>query len=173
MSNEINVYRTQAASETAKGTPAVAPTRAFRTVTGDIAVNRDTGSENVSDGGTLFPDIVDWVNSVAGGPSAIGMQLTCDEAAWLMRSFNGAETVTANAEKATLNDHVTQPGATSPDYITVWGKEGQTVLMRLKHNDCLITQITFEGSTANKALRVTPTVISLDPAQYLTADPTW
>jgi hypothetical protein len=175
MSTEIAVYRTQAAAQTVKGTPATAPTRAFRTVTGNIAVNRDVGSENVGDGTnyTMFPDIVDWVNSVVGGPSAIGMQLTCDEAAWIMRRFNGAETVTANVEKATLNDHVTQPGATNPDYLTFWEKEGLSVTQRLRHNDCLITQVQIEGSTANKALRITPTILSLDPAQFLTADPTW
>src|SRR4051812_17080048 len=91
MSVELQVYRTQAAKQASKGSPAAAPTKAFRTVTGDIAVNRDSGSENVSDGVTSFPDIVDFVNSVVGGPSAIGVQLTCAEAAYLMWLFNGAE----------------------------------------------------------------------------------
>lgn len=172
MSTELNVYRTQAAKQTAKGSAAAAPTKAFRTVTGGIAVNRDQGSENVSDGATMFPDIVDWVNSVSG-QGTLGIQLTPAESAYLMWLFIGAETVTANAERATYNDHVTQPGATPPFYSTWWDKEGLSLIQRLKHADCLVTQMQFEGSTANKALRVSPQVISLDPAQYLTADPTW
>jgi len=57
-------------------------------------------------------------------------------------------------------------------WATFYQREGQTQIIRQKHNDCQVSQLQIEGSTANKAVRATPTVLVLDPAEVFTADPT-
>jgi hypothetical protein len=172
VSQELNVYRFAAAKQTAKGSVTAAPTKSFITVAGDLGAARDQGSEQWSDGATLYGGRTDWVNSVLGQGTP-GIEFTPSEAAYLFWLFNGAETVAANAEKATLNDHTFVPGLQLPWYSTWWKKQGITILQRHRYADCLVGQLQIEGSTANKALRVSPTVLSLDPAENLAADPTW
>jgi hypothetical protein len=77
----------------------------------------------------------------------------------------------ANTTAGVLATHKYVPG-TSIFYSTFWKRVGQQVLSRQRFNDCRLGQLVMEGSTANKALRVTPTLISLDPGEIMAADPT-
>jgi hypothetical protein len=49
---------------------------------------------------------------------------------------------------------------------------GSSTIQRQAYIDCLIGGMTLEGSTSAKALRMTPNILSLDPAKTLAADPT-
>lgn len=172
MSQELNVYRFACGKQTAKGTVLTAPTRSLISVAGDIATSRDQSNENWSDGATLFGGRTYWVNNVLGR-GTLGVEATPIEAAFLMYLFNGAETTNANAERAAYTDHVFVPGLTLPFWATFWKKAGISPVQRQRFADCLVTQIQLEGSTANKAIRISPEIISLDPAENLAADPTW
>jgi hypothetical protein len=168
---ETQIYALAAAKQTAKGTPATQPTKRFIQVGGDVPVAVDTGTENYSDL-DKFGDATDWINSVLGRGQP-GLEADSDGLAYIMWLFNGAETVTANATNATLKDHVAVPAQNTGFYSTWWKRVGQNNVQRIRHDDCRISQVQLEGSTANKAVRVTPDVISLDPQKNLTADPTW
>lgn len=172
MSQELNVYRFAVGKQTNQATPAVAPVKSLIMVAGDVAAARDQGQENWSDGATLYGGRTHWVNSVVGR-GTLGLEFTPSEAAYLMYLFNGGEAVTANAERATWNDHKFEPGLQMGFWSTWWKKQGLTLIQRHKYNQCLIGQIQMEMSTANKAIRISPEVISLDPAENITADPTW
>lgn len=172
MSQELNVYRFACGKQTAKGTPLAAPLRSLVAVAGDLATARDQSNENWSDGTTLFGGRTYWVNNVLGR-GTVGVEATPIELAFLMYLFNGAETTNANAERAAYTDHVFTPGLNLPFWSSWWKKQGITPLQRQRFVDCLVGQVQLEGSTANKAIRISPEVISLDPAENLAADPTW
>lgn len=172
MSQELNVYRFACGKQVAKATALAAPTQSLIAVAGDLAAARDQGSEAWSDGSTLFGGRTNWVNSVLGR-GTLGIEMTPEQAAFLMYLFNGGETVAANAERAAYNDHTFQPGLALPFWSTWWKKQGISPVQRQRFVDCLVGQVQLEGSTANKAIRLSPEVISLDPAENLTADPTW
>jgi hypothetical protein len=173
VSQEINVYRFAVGKQTAKGTPLAAPVKSFIVPAGDLAAQRDQGQEQWSDGATLYGGRTQWVNNVIGR-GTLGVEMTPGEAAYIMYLFNGAETVAANAERAAWNDHTYEPGLQSPFYATWWKKQGlANQIQRQRYRDCLTSQVQFEGSTANKAIRISPEVLSLDPAENLAADPTW
>lgn len=172
MSQELNVYRFACGKQVAKATPLAAPLKSLIAVAGDLATARDQGNENWSDGATLYGGRTYWVNNVTGR-GTLGLELTPSESAHQMYLFNGAETVAADADRPLWNMHSFIPGLAMPFYATWWRKVGITVLQRQRFRDCLTGQIQIEGSTANKAIRISPEVLSLDPAENLTADPTW
>lgn len=172
MSTELSIYRFSAAKQTARGAAATAPDHSFIVPAGDIGTGRDEGSENWSDGATKYGGITRWPNNVTSRGD-LGIEFTPTEVAWLMYIFNGSESVAANTERAAWNDHVAVPGLAPGYYSTWWKKQGVTVSQRMRHIDCQISQMQFEGSTANKAIRVTPNVLSIDPAHYLAVDPVW
>lgn len=58
-------------------------------------------------------------------------------------------------------------------YSTWWKRVGRTIVDRHVFADVRIGQMVLEASTANKAGRMTPSLFSLDPGIYKTADPTW
>lgn len=171
MSTETQIYALAAGKQVAKGTALAAPTRRFIQVGGDFNVPQDLGSENFSDL-SKFGDSTDWVNSVLGrgNPS---LQADFNNLAWLFYMFTGSETVAANATVPALKDHVAIDQAGSGFYSTWWKRVGQSTIDRKRFIDCLISSIQLEASSANKALRVTPDIISLDPAENLASDPTW
>jgi hypothetical protein len=68
--------------------------------------------------------------------------------------------------------HVFVPQATAGFWATFMKRIGTSVIQRQSFIDCLIGGMTLEGSTSAKALRATPTILSLDPAKVLAADPT-
>lgn len=168
---ETNIYALAAAKQTAKGTAATAPTKRLLQVAGDFDTAQDLGNESWSNLGK-YSGNTDWVNSVLGTGTP-GVEADLDGLAYLMWLFSGSETVTTNVVTATLKDHVVIPSNTPGPYSTWWKTIGLTAPKRERFDDCRIGQVQLEGSTANKAIRVTPTVMALDPAKNLAADPTW
>lgn len=166
---ELNIYGLWGGKQTAKGTKNATPGHRLVQVAGDFNLARDDGSENYSDL-TKYGASTDWVNSLLGnGTPAI--EATPAELAWLLWMFHGAETVTAVTGPPTAQKHSFVPAAG----IGWWGsyvrRIGLVDLDRHSYNDSLITQMQIEGSTANKAVRVTPSIISLDPGEVIAADP--
>lgn len=56
-------------------------------------------------------------------------------------------------------------------FIGLRGRVGSSQITRQQFNDMLVSQLVLEGSTANQALRVTPTTLAVDPAVVKGADP--
>lgn len=166
---EPNFYGLWVGKQTAKGTPNTTPSKRLVQVGGDFAMPRDDGSENFSDlrkyGRRQW-----WVNSLLGnGEPAV--EATPTELAYLLWLFHGAETVTAVTGPPTAQKHTFNPSLGRGHYFTSFVRVGQGSPRRHRFDDCLITKMVIEGSTANKAVRATPTVISLDPGAIFTADP--
>lgn len=68
--------------------------------------------------------------------------------------------------------HTATPSDVGGFYST-WAKSvGKSVVWRGQFNDCRISVLRWEGSSASKVLKVTPTLLILDPGQIIAADPT-
>lgn len=67
--------------------------------------------------------------------------------------------------------HTFIPSLTAGFWCTWFQRLGLSVITRESYIDSLITAFTLEASTANKAGRITPTVLCLDPAKIAAADP--
>jgi hypothetical protein len=167
---ELQIYGLWAGKQSAKGTANAAPARRFKQVAGGFAAPaRDDGSEAYSDG-SFIPDAQDWVNSLVGNGTP-GVHATPEELAWLWWAFEGGETTAAVTGPPAKTKHTTTPLPGLGHWLTFATRRGSSVVDRLQHNDCMIGQMQVEGSTANKAVRVTPTILSLDPAEQRAADP--
>jgi hypothetical protein len=155
------------AKQTAKGVlPATAIKRA-RIVTGNVRSNRADGREKF---GTddRWGDAQHFVDSLTGSGDP-GIQAQPGLIAYLLYLFAGQESVTGAADPYT---HTIEPSATSGFWSRWWKKVGVTPdLIREAYNDCKIGAITIEGSTGQKVVRVTPTLLSLDPGEVFAADP--
>lgn len=168
MALESNLYALWAAKQTAKGSPVAgsASTKRFRQVAGDLAPNREDGSEGFSDM-DRFGNMTDFVNTLSGEGSP-GIQATPTEAAWLCWIFFGADTVTGAADPW---KHVFTPQTNGGFWATFWKRVGGSVARKDKFNDCRIGQMVMEASTGQKVLRLTPSILCLDPGEVYTEDP--
>src|SRR5437868_5793825 len=158
---EPNYYGLWIGKQTAKGTPNTAPSKRLVQVGGDFNIPRSDGEENYSDL-TPYGNRTDWVNNVLGQGEP-GVEATPTELAYLLWLAHGGETVTAVTGPPTAQKHSFAPGTNRPHWCTVFRRVGLNVLQRQQFNDCLVTRVQIEGSTANKAVRATPRIISLDP----------
>lgn len=166
---EPNIYALWGGKQVAKGTPNDAPDRRFNWVAGNFAIARDDGAEHFSDL-TKYGAWSDWVNSLTGtGEPAY--QGTPTELAWTLWIAHGAETVTAVPGPPASSRHSFAPSSGRGHWASFARRVGQSVVQRHQFNDCLITRVQIEGSTANKALRVTPRILSLDPGEKFDVDP--
>lgn len=166
---EPNIYALWGGKQTAKGTPNVTPTRRLVQVGGDFNMARDDGEENYSDL-NKYGARTDWVNNLTGtGEPAV--EATPTELAWLLWIFHGAEVVTAVVGPPTAQKHTVTPQTGRGHWATFVRRVGRSIINRHAFNDCLISRVQIEGSTANKAVRITPRVLSLDPMEVLAADP--
>jgi hypothetical protein len=166
---EPNIYALWGGKQTAKGTKNATPGKRFVQAGGDFGLNRDDGEENWSDL-TKYGGRTDWVNGLLGQgePSIEG---TPTELAWLLWVFHGAEVVTAVVGPPAGSKHTFIPSTGRGHWATFVRRIGNTVLQRHSQNDCLISRVQIEGSTANKAVRITPRILSLDPFEVIAADP--
>lgn len=167
---ESNIYAFWVAAQTGKGTPATAATKRPIVVAGDLDLSKDDGSENFSDL-DRFGDQSDYVNTVTGGGS-LTVEAQTNELAYLCWLFFGNETFTALVAGTTPPTYVFTPGANTGKWATFWKRVGMGTIVRRKFNDCRISSIRFEGSTANKIVKVIPNIISLDPGEVFATDPT-
>lgn len=166
---EVNRYGLWVGKQTAKGTPNTTPSKRLVQVGGDFNMPRDDGSANYSDL-TKYGATTDWVNSLLGN-GAPAIEATPTELAYLLWLFHGAETVTAVTGPPTAQKHTFLPQSAMGSYFTAFVRVGQSIIRRHQYNDCVITQMVMEGSTTNKAVRVTPTILSLDPGVIYATDP--
>lgn len=160
---EPSYYALFAGKQTAQGTPLAAPTRRLVQVAGDFAWARDDGSEEYSDLSKYSPR-TDWVNSLLGQGEP-GIEATPTELAWLLWIYHGAETVAAVTGPPAAQKHTFVPSTGRGHFAAFWRVVGNLVQQSHRMNDCIINGITIEGSTANKAVRVTPSILSLDPGE--------
>jgi hypothetical protein len=169
---ETNIYASWAAKQTAKGSPAAAATRRFKQVGPGLQVQPDFGSEPYSDL-DKFGDATDWVNQIVGQGTP-AYEASAAELAWWLWIFHGQEAVTQTAapDPVGLNNHHFEPNNNPGFWFTLWQRVGQAVINRQKFNDCRVSQLVLEASSANKAVRLTPTVMSLDPGEIFDTDPT-
>lgn len=166
---EPNIYGLWVGKQSAKGTPNTTPSKRLVQVAGNFGFTRDDGAENYSDL-SKYGNSTDWVNSVTGLGEP-GIEATPTELAYLLWLFHGAETVTAVTGPPTASKHTFVPQAGRGHWATFYRRIGQTVVQRQQYNDCLIGRVQIEGSTGAKAVRITPRVLSLDPAEVKTSDP--
>lgn len=167
---ESNIHAFWVASQpSGKGTPATVAQKRLITVAGDLDVNRDDGAENFSDL-DRFGDSADFVNTITGGGS-LTVEAQANEAAYLCWLFFGNETFTAKSVGVSPPKFEFEPGANIGKWATFWKRVGMSTIFRRKFNDCRISSLRIEGSTANKVVKIIPTVISLDPGEVFTSDP--
>lgn len=166
---ETSVYGLWWGKQTAKGTANTAPTWRGKQVAGDFNIPRDDGSENWSDL-SKYGNATDWVNSVLGNGEP-GIEATPEEMSNLLWLFHGAETTSAVTGPPAKTKHTFTPSTGRGFWATFFKRIGQTTPQRQQFNDSLVTRIQIEGSTANKAVRITPRIISVDPGEVKVADP--
>lgn len=166
---ELQIYGLWAGKQTAKGTKNAAPEKRFKQPGGAFNVPREDGSENYSDA-TQFADTTDWVNTLVGNGSP-NLHATPEELAWLLWAFEGGETTSAVTGPPAKTKHTTVPLPGLGHWTTWVTRQGSSVVDRYSHNDCQISQLVVEGGTGSKAVRATPTIISLDPGEIIAADP--
>jgi len=172
---EPNYYGLWLGKQTAKGTPNAAPISRPIMVAGDFSIARDDGEENYSDL-TKYGARTDWVNSLLGSAEPV-LEATPTELAYLLWLFHGAETVTAEVAVTgppvvpAMSRHRFVPSTAMGHWLTAYLRVGSSVLRRHQFNDCVVTRVAIEASSANKAARVTGRMLSLDPAAIYSADP--
>lgn len=166
---ESNIYALWVGKQSAKGTPNTTPGKRLVMVAGNLGTDRDDGNENYSDL-TKYGARTHWVNSLTGSGEP-ACEATPVELAYLLWLFHGGETVSAVTGPPTGSRHRTTPTSAIGHYFTAFLRVGSTVLRRHQHNDCIITRVAIESSSANKAARVTPRILSLDPGVIYATDP--
>lgn len=168
---ERQIYALWFGKQSAKGTPNTTPShRAKWLGNGSLQSNPEYASETFSDA-TQFVDTQDWVNSLAGqgAPPLIG---TPEELACGLWLAHGGETTTAVTGPPAKTKHTFVPLPGIGHWSSWAQRQGSSVIDRVRFNDCQISQYVIEGSTANKSVHFTPTIMSLDPGEVLASDPT-
>ncbi len=167
---ELSINALAAAKQSAKGTASTTGFKRLIWVNGDIEFARDDGSEEYSDLGK-YGSATDWINGVSGTGTP-GIEATPEELAALIYWYEGGETTTSVTGPPAKTKHTFVPLPT-PGFWTTWFRRvGASQVQRQNFVDSRIGQLVIEGSTAQKAVRVTPSVMSLDPAVVVAADPT-
>jgi hypothetical protein len=163
---ESSIYGLWVAKQSAKGTVASTAIKQLRQVGGDISANREDGSEPFSNQ-SRFLNYSDFVDSVSGAGDP-QVQVTPNDIGYLCYLFFGSEVVTGASDPYT---HTFTPNANGGFWSTWWTRKGGSVIQRQRHADMRIASLQIEGSTGQKILRATPTLLGLDPAETIAADP--
>lgn len=131
----------------------------------------------VNSQGVSFPAGSIVVTGSAGGPFTVTFQgRLAAQPVPLPTIDNSLVTVsTVTVASATVGvgyTHVATPSDIGGFYST-WAKSvGKSVVWRGQFNDCRISSLRWEGSSASKVFKLTPTLLVLDPGQIISADPT-
>jgi hypothetical protein len=170
---EANIEGLWIAKQAAKGTPATAPStnanaKRLRKVGGDVAPTPTHGNENYSDG-NRFTDSVDFVDQINGGGAPV-VQAGPGDLTYLLYLALGAESV-GTAVSGVL-PHTISANNAGGFWFTVWKKLGSSIVLRQQFTDCRMASLRVEGSSANKVVKATPTIVSLNPGVVFSADPT-
>lgn len=136
----------------------------LRFAAGDMNYARDDGSEPFSDL-TVYGSQQDFINS-ASGEGEPAFQAQPEKVDKLIHAFMGVTPTTVGAADPFVHTFQppTPPAAQSNIYGTLFKRVGSSEIDRKKFGDCIIMQLVLEGSTANKVVRITPRLLSLDPA---------
>ena len=158
------------AKQSALRTPVATAAKRARKVGGSIDVNRADANQNWSDG-NRFATAEDYVDTLVGNGAPV-VQGQAGVLAYLLYLMNGQETsVTAVAGPSGLWDHVGSPSNSGGFWFGAWTKVGETIVKREKFNDCRLSSLRIEGSSGQKTINATPTLVSLDPGEVYTSDP--
>lgn len=172
MLQELGIHALWAAAQSAKGV-ALADAgfvHRFRHKGGGwLALQREDGSQRVSNLGK-FGTATDWVQTL-GGVGAPPNEATPEELAWWFWAFEGGEVASAVVGPPAKTKHTITPIAGVGKFIGVRGRVGASQITREQFNDVLVSQLVLDGSTANQALTITPSLLSIDPAVIKTTDP--
>lgn len=90
-------------------------------------------------------------------------------------AFTGGTTPSSTITTTTAGagfQHVATPNDSGGFFFGMAKSVGKTTVHRVAFNDCRMSSLRLEGSSASKVLKLTPTIISLDPGVQLAADPT-
>jgi hypothetical protein len=166
---ESNIYGLWVSGQKDRDTAATLAVHKLIQVGGDFDVAREDGSENWSDG-SRFGSQTDFINTLVGN-GAPQIEAQSDSLAYMLYLFFGGETYTAKVPATSPPKFEFTPGSSGGYWSTWWKRVGLSTIVRQKFNKCKIGTIRIEGSTANKIVKVTPTVISLDPGEIFTVDP--
>lgn len=166
---ELSISALACAKQTAKGTAATTGFKRYKWLGGDIELARDDGTEEWSDLGK-YGSATDWVNNVTGSGTP-NISATPEELAQLIYLFEGGETTTAVTGPPAKVKHTFVPLPTPGFWSTWFRRLGATQVQRQHFVDCRIGQIVIEGSTGTKGVRITPSILSLDPGVVVAADP--
>lgn len=77
----------------------------------------------------------------------------------------------SNTTTGITYQHVATPADTGGFWFGIFKSVGKSVVARHQYNDCRMQSLRIEGSSASKVVKVTPTIMSLDPGHYQTSSP--
>jgi hypothetical protein len=151
--------------------------------TGTVPFNASAGAVDAAL--EALPNLGTGQVLTAGGPLPTAITVTFNGPATQNRphplmttsgsTLSGGTSPTASVANTTPGvnfQHQTVAGGTAGFWLTWWQTVGQTTIQRLEMNDGRISSLTMEASTGTKALRITPALLFVDPAQAYSVDPT-
>lgn len=165
---ESNIFALWGCKQTARGAaalPADVGVRKLRHVEGQFAIQREVASENFGDG-LRFANGMDYTNTLMGGGDP-AIQGQAPAGAWLVAQCFGTDAVTAGPPVK----HTMTTSNAGSRWLTFWKTVGVAVSNKEQYVDCKISQLVIAASSASKVLRLTPTVMSLNPGITYATDP--
>lgn len=165
---ESGIFALWGGKQAARGTPAVTADKKLRQVAGSFAIQRAINSENFGDG-ERFANGMDYTDTLMGGgdPAFEGQ---AGAGAWVVAQSLGGDAYTAGTAGAP-STHILTPANAGGRWLTFWKTVGAAVPNKELYNDSRISQLVVGASSAQKVLRITPTIISCDPGIIYTTDP--
>lgn len=136
-----------------EGVPATEAVKQGRKVGGDIALQREDGKENYSDG-RRFPDSQSFVNTLQGTGSPV-LQAQAGITGFLADGITGGEEEVTQVGTSPNYDHVTAIGAGSRRF-TCWKKVGDATFQRQRFTDALLSSLRIESQRNSQIVKVTP-----------------
>lgn len=89
------------------------------------------------------------------------------EASLTSAEFGGGEPTWKVAVAGKLHKHVTTPSSSGGFYFGIAKEVGKSTVYRAQFNDCRAQSLRVEGSSASKVVKITPTVLSLNPGEIM------
>ena len=165
---ESSNFALWAGKQVGRGTPVATADKFLRQVDGNVDIERTFGNENYGDG-QRYSNAQDFTNTVVGGGD-VGFQGQPGPASWMLAQHLGTDSI--GAPVSTVYPHTITPANAGGRWLTVWKKVGSAVgPHRVKYNDTRIAQLQVSCSQGAKVLRMTPTLLSIDPGEVFTSDP--
>jgi hypothetical protein len=166
---ESGIFALWGGKQAARGTPAVTADKKLRQVAGALAIQRAIASENFGDG-ERFANGMDYTDTLTGGgdPSFEGQ---AGAGAWLVAQSLGQDSYAPGTPPTDPGTHTLTPSNAGARWLTFWKTVGSSVPNKEQYNDSKISQLVILSSAAQKVLRLTPTIMSLDPGIVYATDP--